>query len=125
MQVAPAKTGTFYNPNKIGEVNVFSNLSDGASSFREPFPGEAGQRNNLRGPGFFSIDASLSKRWIMPWKDSHSVKLAWSVYNVTNSKRFDPLSLNSFLDVYGSTFGDYTRLSTKPRVMEFSLRYEF
>jgi hypothetical protein len=125
VQVAPAKTGTFYNPNTIGEVNVFSNLSDGASSFREPFPGEAGQRNNLRGPGFFSIDASLSKRWIMPWKDSHSVKLAWSVYNVTNSKRFDPLSLNSFLDVYGSTFGDYTRLSTKPRVMEFSLRYEF
>lgn len=125
IQVAPVKTGTFYNPNTIGEVNAFSNLANDASSFREPFPGEAGQRNNLRGPGFFSVDASLSKRWIMPWKDSHSMKLAWSVYNVTNSKRFDPLSLNSFLDVYGSTFGDYTRLSTKPRVMEFSLRYEF
>jgi hypothetical protein len=125
IQVAPVKTGTFYNPAKIGEVNAFSNFSDGASSFREPFPGEAGQRNNLRGPGFFSVDASLSKRWIMPWNDSHSIKLNWSVYNVTNSKRFDPLSLNSYLDVYGSTFGDYTRLSTKPRVMEFSLRYEF
>jgi len=125
IQVAPVKTGTFYNPGSIGEVNAFANLADAASSFREPFPGEAGQRNNFRGPGFFSIDASLSKRWIMPWKDSHSVKLTWSVYNVTNSKRFDPLSLNSYLDVYGSTFGDYTRLSTKPRVMEFSLRYEF
>ena len=61
----------------------------------------------------------------MPWKESHSMKLAWSVYNLTNSVRFDPLSINSSLDVYGSTFGDYTRLSTKPRVMEFSLRYEF
>lgn len=125
IQVTPVKTGTYYNPANIGEVNAFSNFADAASSFREPFPGEAGQRNNLRGPGFFSVDASLSKRWIMPWKDTHSVKLNWSVYNVTNSKRFDPLSLNSYLDVYGSSFADYTRLSTKPRVMEFSLRYEF
>jgi hypothetical protein len=126
VQVAPVKTGTFYDPNNLGTVNAFSNLSNASSSFREPFPGEAGQRNNLRsGPGFFSTDASLSKRWTMPWKESHSMKLAWSVYNITNSVRFDPLSINSALDVYGSTFGDYTRLSTKPRVMEFSLRYEF
>jgi hypothetical protein len=51
--------------------------------------------------------------------------LRWEVINVSNSKRFDPLSINSSIDVYGSTFGDYTRLSTKPRVMEFALRYEF
>ncbi len=125
IQIAPVKTGTFYNPANIGEVNAFSNFASDANAFREPFPGEAGQRNNLRGPGFFSVDASLSKRWIMPWKDTHGIKFNWSVYNVSNSKRFDPLSLNSFLDVYGSTFADYTRLSTKPRVMEFSLRYEF
>jgi len=125
IQMAPVKTGTFYDPNNIGAVNAFSNLANDASAFREPFPGEAGQRNNLRGPGFFSVDASLAKRWTMPWKDGHSVQLRWQVFNVTNSKRFDPLSLNSYLDVYGSTFADYTRLSTKPRVMEFALRYEF
>ena len=125
VQTAAVKTGTFYNPANIGEVNAFSNLAGDAAAFREPFPGEAGQRNNLRGPGFFSVDASLAKRWTMPWNDGHSIQLRWQVFNVTNSKRFDPLSLNSFLDVYGSTFGDYTRLSTKPRVMEFALRYEF
>jgi len=125
IQVAPIKTGTFYDPKTIGAVSAFSNLSAGASSFREPFPGEAGQRNNLRGPGFFSIDAGLSKRWTMPWKDNHSMQLRWEVFNVTNSKRFDPQSLNGSLDVYGSAFMDYTRLSTKPRVMEFALRYEF
>jgi hypothetical protein len=125
IQTAPVKTGAFYNPSSIGEVNAFSNFADAASSFREPFPGEAGQRNNLRGQGFFSVDAGLSKRWTMPWKEGQSVKLIWQVYNVTNSKRFDPLSLNSYLDVYGSAFADYTRLSTKPRVMEFALRYEF
>src|SRR4030095_12465343 len=102
IQIAPVKTGAFYNPTTIGEVNAFSNFSDAASSFREPLPGEAGQRNNLRGQGFFSVDAGLSKRWMMPWKEGHSVRLLWQVYNVTNSKRFDPLSLNSYLDVYGS-----------------------
>ena len=125
IQVAPVKTGTFYDPKNIGAVSAFSNLSADAASFREPFPGEAGQRNNLRGPGFFTIDMGLSKRWSMPWKDTHHMQLRWEVFNVTNSKRFDALSLNSSLDVYGSTFMDYTRLSTKPRVMEFALRYEF
>ena len=120
-----AKTGTYYDPNNEGAVNIFSNLAGAASSFREPFPGEAGQRNNLRGPGFFTIDMDLAKRWKMPWSEAHSLQLRWGVYNVTNSKRFDPLSVNSSLDVYGSTFGDFTRLSTKPRVMEFALRYEF
>jgi hypothetical protein len=124
-QTAPVKTGAYYNPANIGEVNIFSNFSAAASSFREPFPGEAGQRNNLRGQGFFSVDMGLSKRWQMPWKESHGLQLRWQVYNVANSKRFDPLSINGSLDVYGSTFGDYTRLSTKPRVMEFALRYEF
>jgi hypothetical protein len=124
-RTGPVKTGAYYNPANIGEVNIFSNFSNAASSFREPFPGEAGQRNNLRGQGFFSVDMGLSKRWQMPWKESHGLQLRWQVYNVTNSRRFDPLSVNSFLDVYGSTFGDYTRLSTKPRVMEFALRYEF
>jgi len=124
-QIARVKTGAYYNPAHIGEVNVFSNFANDASAFREPFPGEAGQRNNLRGQGFFSVDMGLSKRWQMPWKESHGLQLRWQVYNVTNSKRFDPQSLNSFLDVFGSTFADYTRLSTKPRVMEFALRYEF
>jgi Carboxypeptidase regulatory-like domain len=125
IQVAPVKTGTYYNPANQGEVNAFSNFSDGANSFIEPYPGNAGQRNTLRGPGFFSVDMGLSKRWKMPWSEGQSLQLRWDVFNVTNSKRFDALSLNSYLDVYGSSFGDYTRLSTKPRVMQFALRYEF
>jgi hypothetical protein len=124
-QTAAVKTGAYYNPAHIGEVNIFSNLANDASAFREPFPGEAGQRNNLRGQGFFSVDVGLSKRWQMPWKESHGLQLRWQVFNVTNSKRFDALSVNNSLDIFGSTFGDYTRLSTKPRVMEFALRYEF
>jgi hypothetical protein len=124
-QTGHVSTGTFYDPNNQGAVNIFSNLANAAGSFREPFPGEAGQRNWLRGPGFFSVDMGLSKRWQMPWAEGQSLQLRWEVFNVSNSKRFDVQSANSFIDVYGSTFGDYNRLSTKPRVMEFALRYEF
>jgi hypothetical protein len=124
-QTGVVKTGTYYDPNNLGAVNIFKNLANDASQFREPFPGESGQRNWLRGPGFFSVDMGLAKRWTMPWSEGQSLQLRWEVFNVGNSKRFDPLSVNSYIDVYGSTFGDYTRLSTKPRVMEFALRYEF
>ena len=75
--------------------------------------------------GFFGIDMGLSKRWIMPWTEKQSLQFRWEVFNITNSVRFDVQSLNSIVDFYGPTFGNYTRLSTNPRVMQFALRYEF
>jgi hypothetical protein len=119
------KTGSFHDPNDPGVVSAFSTLSASQSQFVEPLPGQAGQRNNLRGDGYFSTDLGLSKRWLMPWSEHHSIQLRWEVFNVTNSVRFDTQSINSSIDSFGSTFGQYTRLSTNPRVMQFALRYEF
>ncbi|HWZ99174.1 MAG TPA: carboxypeptidase-like regulatory domain-containing protein [Candidatus Dormibacteraeota bacterium] len=119
------QTGAFKNPAD-GTVNAFKVGAVNASSFfREPFPGEAGQRNNFRGDGFFGLDMGLAKRWHMPWKDSHSLQLRWEVFNVLNATRFDPLSVDGSIDTFGSSFGNYTRLLTNPRVMQFALRYEF
>jgi hypothetical protein len=125
IKTGPVQTGTFHNPSDASVVSAFANFDAAQSSFREPFPGEAGQRNNLRGPGYFSLDMSLGKRWQMPWSESHSLQLRWEVFNVLNAVRFDPLSVNATMDFSGSTFGQYTRLSTNPRVMQFALRYEF
>ena len=123
--VPGVKTGAFKNPVD-GSVNVFQAGGTAAAAFfREPFPGETGQRNNFRGDGFFGLDVGLSKRWIMPWKESQRLQLRWEVFNVLNATRFDVLSLNSSIDTFGSSFGNYTRLSTNPRVMQFALRYEF
>jgi hypothetical protein len=124
-QIAPVKTGTFHDPSDASVVSAFSNFSAAQASFREPYPGEAGQRNNLRGPGYFSMDMGLAKRWQMPWNEHHSLQFRWEVFNVFNVVRFDPLSINAVMDYSGSTFGQYTRLSTNPRVMQFALRYEF
>jgi hypothetical protein len=61
----------------------------------------------------------------MPWTDKQSLQLRWEVFNVTNSVRFDPQSVNNSIDTFGSQFGNYTRLLSQPRVMQFALRYEF
>jgi hypothetical protein len=120
------KTGVFHDPNTIGTVSAFKTLDAAQSQFVEPLPGQSGTRNNLRGDGYFSTDLGLSKRWIMPWGNEHqSLQFRWEVFNVTNSVRFDAQSINSSIDTFGSSFGQYTRLATNPRVMQFALRYEF
>jgi hypothetical protein len=120
------KTGAYENSQGSGFVNLFAvGGTAAAASFREPFPGESGQRNILRGDGFFGVDLGLSKRWKMPWKESQSLQLRWEVFNVSNSRRFDAQSTNNEIDTFSSSFGNYTRLLTNPRVMQFALRYEF
>jgi hypothetical protein len=124
--VAP-QTGAYKDaPGDSGAVNVFKvGGSAAAAYFREPLPGEAGQRNIIRGDGFFGVDLGLAKRWTMPWTEKQSLQLRWEVFNVTNSTRFDAQSSLNAIDSYGSQFGNYTRLLTNPRVMQFALRYEF
>ena len=120
IQTGPIKTGTFYSKDTIGEVNAFSNFSDGAASFREPLPGEAGQRNNLRGPGFFTVDAALSKRWTMPWKEGHNLQLRWEVFNTLNRANF----LNPTASFSSANFGRI--LSARdPRIMQLAAKFYF
>jgi hypothetical protein len=125
IQTGRVQTGSFHDPTDPDVVSAFKTQSDAQSQFVEPLPGQAGQRNNFRGNGYFSTDLGLSKRWIMPWTEKQSLQFRWEVFNVTNSVRFDVQSINSEIDTYGSSFGQYTRLSTNPRVMQFALRYEF
>jgi hypothetical protein len=105
-----------------GVPNVFSVGPNAASAFRYAYPGESGQRNNLRGPGYFGVDMSLAKAWKLT--ESQGLRFSWDVFNVTNAVRFDVGTLNQFL-LYGTTLGDFTATLTKPRVMQFGLRYSF
>ena len=41
----------------------FANPAQALAELQNPYPGEAGQRNNFRGDGYFGIDARLAKNW--------------------------------------------------------------
>jgi hypothetical protein len=45
-------------------------------------------------------------------------------FRVTNSVRFDAFSVLPEIDISGG-FGKYSQTLTRPRVMEFALRYSF
>jgi hypothetical protein len=128
------KTGVFIEAN--GSPTVFQNPEQtitcscspgsavGVNTFRPTYAGEAGQRNNFRGPGYFGIDAGLSKMWNVG--EQKAVRFAWEVFNVTNSVRFDAagsLIGQTLVNITG--FGIFNTELTSPRVMQYSLRFSF
>ena len=133
---ARPKMGSFIVPQAGGGTgpNVFqdpgitdaTNPNAAINLFRPAFPGEAGLRNGLRGPGTFNIDTGVAKTW--PIRESQSVKFSWQVFNVLNSARFDvgtmSLNGNAYLSS-SSSFGNFSSTLSNPRVMEFGLRYTF
>lgn len=109
----------------VGGPNIFADPATARAAFDYSYAGQVGSRNVIRGDGFMSIDMSLAKRFIMPWKESHSLQFRGEVFNVPNTVRFDVNGATS-LDVGNTgTFGKYTNTLTNPRVMQFGLRYDF
>jgi outer membrane receptor protein involved in Fe transport len=117
---AAPKTGTYFDSQ--GDPNVFAAGPDASSAFRYAYPGESGQRNNLRGPGYFGVDSSLSKSWHI--SESQLVRFSWDVFNTTNAVRFDVGTVSNYL-YYQPSLGKFTQTLTRPRVMQFGLRYTF
>jgi hypothetical protein len=114
--------GTYTDAN--GDPNMFRDPAKAINAFRAPFPGESGQRNELRGPGYFGIDAGLGKSWKIT--ERQALQARWEVFNVTNSVRFDAAlsAYNEALTDAGS-FGKYSATLTQPRKMQLSVRYSF
>lgn len=119
-QISPITTGVYRDSS--GDPYVFAgNPNDFASHFRFSYPGQSGQRNNLRGPGYFSVDMGLAKTFKL--HENHKLRMSWEVFNVTNSVRFNVNSLDN--SVSSGAFGKFSATLTKPRVMQFAARYSF
>jgi hypothetical protein len=109
------------NPQFFDDPDAINNGLATGTPERLPYPGEAGERNNFRGDGIFDIDSGLSKTWRL--YRENTLKLDWEVYNVTNTVRFDPASIDSGLT--DGSLGIASGLMSQPRVMQFALRYDF
>jgi hypothetical protein len=121
VQTGPISTGG-HNSNG-GNPNVFKDHTLALANIRAPYPGEAGQRNIFRGDGYFSVDAGIFK--IFRITERQNMKFAFESFNVTNSVRFDPNSISNNPFGSASSFGNYSALLTRPRVVQISLRYSF
>jgi hypothetical protein len=117
-QVKPVSTGTTIVD---GSPNVFKNPTTAMNSFDYAYPGQSGQRNNIRGEGFLDTDMNLSKSFKI--METQSFQVRWQVFNTFNQHRFDVQSVQDEQD--GGGFGNYTSLLTDPRTMEFSGVYTF
>ena len=137
VRVQPVQSSPTANgPN--GTPNIFSDPDAVYRSFRPARPGEIGDRNVLRAPGYISLDAGLYKTFQMPW-EGHALQFRWEVFNVTNTQRFDGLTISDLslgTDPFlgGSPNSDFGRFTSTQaplnetkagRVMQFALRYTF
>ena len=117
--------------------NVFANLQDALNSFRNARPGETGQRNVFRLPGYSALDMGLTKSWGMPWNENHKLQFRWEVFNLMNYQYFNAdtftrqsyglpkdseLSNSHPAPNFGALFSS---IQGNPRRMQFGLRYSF
>jgi hypothetical protein len=132
------------SPTRAGEPNLFTDPLAVFKCFREPRAGEVGDRNELRGEGYFTLDMGLAKTFKLPW-EGHTIQFRTEVFNVTNTQKFANNSLLGFglpVDPWllsdadarneiPDNFGKYTATQTPlneskaGRVLQFALRYQF
>ena len=129
-QIAPIAVGLVR-----GTQNLFADPEAAFKAFRNARPGETGQRNNFRLPGYSALDLGLSKSFKMPYGENHKLQIRWEVFNVMNYQYLIDggqttttygLPIDPNLNVAPSTFGKiFTSIQGSPRSMQFGLRYSF
>ncbi|HEY4355768.1 MAG TPA: TonB-dependent receptor [Acidobacteriaceae bacterium] len=121
VQVAPIKMRRHLDTANAYAPTAFDDPNAALAAMREPYPGEAGERNKFRGDGYFDIDSGLHK--MIHINDRAFFHLAWEVFNVTNSNSFDAHNVGN---EYGAqNVGVYGGGYVKPRRMQLSGRFEF
>ena len=142
VRTSPIESAPSKNVN--GSPNLFSDPLAAYLSFRDAHPGEGGDRNVFRLPGYIDLDAGLYKTFKLT--ERQSLTFRWEVYNVTNTQRltspsgFGVSPIDPFLQGQlglpaitsaPATFGQLTS-TQKPlgeskagRVMQFALRWQF
>ena len=76
--------GTTTNNTPTAGPNIFADPNSAYLSFRDALPGEGGDRNVFRLPGYFDIDSGLYKSFKIG--ERNVITLRWEVYNVTNTQ---------------------------------------
>ncbi|MGH9469635.1 MAG: carboxypeptidase regulatory-like domain-containing protein, partial [Terriglobia bacterium] len=91
-----------------------------ASSFVQNAPGTYGNAgdNSLMGPGFFDVDADVSRFFLI--REGQRLELRFEFFNSTNQVNFN----NPVNTLKSSTFGKVLSVGN-PRILQFALKYYF
>jgi hypothetical protein len=90
-------------------------------AFAPPAPGTLGnfRRNSVRGPGFWTVDAALSR--VVSLGATQRVAFRIEAFNL-----FNTLNWNSPVANFGApAFGRITSIAGTPRILQFGIRYTF
>jgi hypothetical protein len=102
-------------------IQFFADPAAAQAAIRDPHHGELGSRNAFRGPGFWSMDMGLSKRFTAPWSEKHRFTIRADAFNVTNTPQFAIPNLTRL----SSNFGIISGNTSAARVIQFGARYDF
>ncbi len=108
--------------NQAGNPSLFRETNTAAAAFMGQYPGTAGTRSIIRGPGMTNFDLSLSKFFTLPF-EGHRLQLRAEAFNAFNNVNFTTSGLSLSLQ-NPSTFGQFSEVMPA-RVMQFALRYTF
>lgn len=113
-------------------------LLEAYTSWRGAFPGETGDRNQIRLPGYVNLDMGLSKSFDLPWSEKQKLQIRFEVFNVTNTQRMgnidssrsgfglqlDPDQITSVDDI-PTNWSNFISIQGQPRVMQIGARFTF
>ncbi len=141
-------SGTRIQPLNAAAVrstqNFFADPQVALNSFRNARPGETGERNAFRLPGFSALDLGLIKSVTMPWNENHKFQFRLEVFNVLNKQYLsaenftrttyglpiDPETADVASDlsgrpIFGRVFDGIQGANQGRRFLQFGFRYQF
>lgn len=125
VQSCPTRGEDGTAPNAFGCDRTYA-----FQSWRNAKPGETGDRNVIRLPGYVGLDLGLAKSFRMPWGENHQLQIRAEGFNVTNTQRMGTVrTLQVGTDPQISTppsdWWNFTAIQGTPRVIQFGVRYSF
>lgn len=131
----PDRGGVITDVNPSGAPKLFGcNTQAAYDSFRNARPGEPGDRNVFRVPGYVDLDIGLGKSFSMPWSEKQKLQIRAEAFNITNTQRLGQydtgrsgfgVNLKPSSAKPPTNWSNFTAIQGSPRVMQFGFRYEF
>ena len=135
IETCPDRGGTPSSINPSAAPKLFGcNTQDAYNSFRNARPGEIGDRNVFRVPGYVDLDLGLGKSFTMPWSERHKLQIRVEAFNITNTQRLGQyntgrsgfgVNLKPSSATPPTVWSNFTAIQGAPRVIQVGARYEF